>query len=231
MTEFCHRCGDELPASPANSPFCPHCGAPQLYFPNQEQTESAPVDTTGELPPPRPKLIEWKAVIQCALLVGLVAGALSVAALQLPSVKPLSSLWTLSASLIALALYRKRRPQARLDAKIGARIGLVVGLIAVISIAASMAVAGVVARYGLHNLATFDAEIALDLHQQLERAQASNPLPKEVVSFMNTNEFRAGIALFSTAMVSTLLILLSTVGGALSGILNRRENYPPATPG
>lgn len=153
-----------------------------------------------------------------------------MAALRLPSVKPLSSLWTLCASLIALALYRKRRPQARLDGSIGARIGLVVGLIMVTSIAASMAIAGVVARYGLHNLATFDAEVALDMHQQLERAQASNPLPKEVLSFMNTQEFRAGIALFSTAMVSALLMLLSTIGGALSGILSRKETYPPATP-
>jgi hypothetical protein len=188
------------------------------------------VDTTGALPPPRPNTIEWKPAIQSALLVSLVAAALSVAALRLPAVKPLSSLWTLSASLIALALYRKRRPQARLDGRIGARIGLVVGLILVGCIAASMATAGVVARYGLHNLAAFDTEVALDMHQQLEKAQVTNPLPKEVVSFMNTQEFRAGIALFSSAMVSALLMLLSTVGGALSGILNRKESYPPAAP-
>ncbi len=229
MIEFCHRCGGELPAPPANLPFCPHCGAPQLYFSSQEQTELAAVDTTGALPPPRPPTIDWKPAIQSALVVGLIAAALSIAALRLPAIKPLSSLWTLCASLIALALYKKRRPQARLDGRIGARIGLVVGLILVSCIAASMATAGVVARYGLHNLATFDGEVALDMHQQLEKAQATNPLPKEVVSFMNTQEFRAGIALFSSAMVSALLMLLSTVGGALSGILNRKESYPPAS--
>ena len=32
MREVCHRCGGEVPAGSGESPFCPHCGAPQLYL-------------------------------------------------------------------------------------------------------------------------------------------------------------------------------------------------------
>ena len=126
MREFCHRCGGELPAGDGVTPFCPHCGAPQIYLLDHEQPAEA--QETGAAPPPRPQQVEWKTAIRCAALVAVVAAVLSLVSTRVPVMSPLSSLWTISGSLIAVGLYQKRRPQAWMDAGVGARIGIVGGI-------------------------------------------------------------------------------------------------------
>jgi hypothetical protein len=156
MPEYCHRCGSELPESRGESPFCPHCGSPQLFLPDyEEQTGSTDADTTGAVPPPRPRQVEWKTAIRCAVLVAGVAALLSVVSARVQLVSPLTWLWTVSGSLITLALYQKRKPQAWMDAGIGARIGVVVGLALMAFFAVAMSAAGLVARFGLHSMAGF----------------------------------------------------------------------------
>jgi hypothetical protein len=224
MHEFCHRCGGELSPSVGESPFCPHCGSPQIYLQDyEEQNNGADSATTGSTPPPRPQQVEWKTAIRCALLVAGVAAVLSVISSKVQLVSPLSWLWTISGSMITLALYQKRRPLAWMDAGVGARIGVVVGLALVSCLAVAMAGAGLVARYGLHSMAGFDAELTQTLHAQVEKAAATAPQPPEVVRFLYSPEVRAGIMLAGFAMVSGLLLVLSTVGGALGGFMRMRR--------
>src|ERR1700733_3185097 len=129
MQEYCHRCGGELPVSDGTSPFCPHCGSPQIYLQDYEQqTGASEADTTGTTPPPKPQQVEWRTAIRCAALVAGIAAVLSLLSVRLQMVSPLSWLWTVSGSLITLALYQWRRPLAWMDARIGARIGVVAGL-------------------------------------------------------------------------------------------------------
>ncbi|WP_125485181.1 hypothetical protein [Edaphobacter aggregans] len=179
--------------------------------------------TTGTLPPPRPQLVEWKTAIRCAVLVAIVAAALSVAGTRVPMVSALGSLWIISGSLITVGLYQRRRPLALMDAGVGARIGLVAGLALITCLGVSMAVAGLVARYGLHNMAAFDGQLTEQLHAQIEKAAAANPAPPEVIRFMYTPEFRAGIMLAGFAMVAGALLLLSALGGAVGGMLRMRR--------
>lgn len=208
----------------AVSPFCPHCGSPQIYLQDYEQqTGGAGGDTTGELPPPRPRQVEWKTAIRCALLVAGVGAVLSLGAARVQALSTLSWLWTVSGSLIALALYQRRRPQAWMDVGVGARIGLVVGLALIACLAVAMAVAGLVARYGLHSMAGFDAQLTQQLHTQIEKAAAANPEPPEVLRFFESQEFRAGLMLAGFAMVSGFVVVLSTVGGAVGGLLRTRR--------
>jgi hypothetical protein len=224
MHEYCHRCGGELSASVGDSPFCPHCGSPQIYLQDyEEQTNGAESDTTGAMPPPRPQQVEWKTAIRCALLVAIVAAVLSVLSARVQLVSPLTWLWTVSGSMITLALYQKRKPLAWMDAGIGARIGVVVGLALVSCLAVAMAGAGLVARFGLHNMAGFDAELTQALHAQVEKAAATTPEPPDVVRFLYSPEVRAGIMLAGFAMVSGVLLVLSTVGGALGGFMRMRR--------
>ncbi len=224
MHESCHRCGGELPESGGDSPFCPHCGSPQLFLPEyEEQTGSAETDTTGAVPPPRPRQVEWKTAIRCAVLVAGVAAVLSVVSARVQVVSPLTWLWTVSGSLITLALYQKRRPQAWMDAGIGARIGVVVGLALMACFAIAMSAAGLVARYGLHSMAGFDAELTQMLHTQIQKASATAPEPPEVVRFLYSPEVRAGMMLAGFAMLSGFLVALSTVGGAVGGFLRTRR--------
>jgi hypothetical protein len=207
------------------SPFCPHCGSPQIYLQDyEEQSSGADAgSTTGAVPPPRPQQVEWKTAIRCAALVAGVAALLSLVSARVQLVSPLSWLWTISGSMITLALYQKRRPLAWMDAGVGARIGVVVGLALVTCLSVAMAGAGLVARYGLHSMASFDADLTQMLHAQVEKAAAATPQTPAVIQFLYSPEVRAGMMLAGFAMVSGVLMLLSTVGGALGGFMRMRR--------
>jgi len=224
MQEYCHRCGGELPARDGLSPFCPHCGSPQIYLQDYEQQSGgAEADTTGANPPPRPQQVEWKTAIRCAALVAGVAVGLGVVSQRVQAISLLSLLWTISGSMIALALYQRRRPLAWMDAGVGARIGLVVGLALVACLGIAWAVGGLVARYGLHSLAGFDAELTRTIHDAFEKAAAMGPQAPETQKIWFSPEFRAGMMLFGFGMVSTFLLILSTVGGAVGGFVRMRR--------
>jgi hypothetical protein len=226
MQEYCHRCGGELPASDSVSPFCPHCGSPQIYLQDYEQQNGGTeADTTGAIPPPRPQRVEWKTAIRCAVLVAGIAAVLSLLAVRVPlaSVSALSWLWTMSGSIITLALYQRRRPLAWMDAGVGARIGMVVGLALVAGLAIATAIGGLVARYGLHSMAGVDAQLTQMLHVQLEKAVAITPQPPELQRFWYSPEFRAGMMLAGFGMMAGFLLVLSTVGGAVGGFMRMRR--------
>ena len=224
MQESCHTCGGALPAKSGESPFCPHCGSPQIYLQEYEQQSGgSEANTTGAVPPPRPQQVEWKTAIRCAVLVAGIAAVLGLVSARVEVVSPLSWLWTISGSLITLALYQRRRPLAWMDASVGARIGMVVGLALVTGLAVAMAVGGLVARYGLHSMAGFDADLTQMLHAQIEKAAATSPQPPEVLRFLYSPEVRAGMMLGGFAMVSGVLLVLSTLGGAVGGLLRMRR--------
>jgi hypothetical protein len=206
------------------SPFCPHCGSPQIYLQDYEQQNGgAEADTTGAIPPPRPQQVEWKTAIRCAALVAGVAAGLSLLSQRVQVVSLLSTLWTISGSMIALALYQRRRPLAWMDAGVGARIGLVVGLALVAGLGVAWGSVGLVARYGLHSLGAVDAELTQMLHAQFEKAAAISPQPPEMQRFWFSPEFRAGMMLVGFGMLSGILLVLSTVGGAVGGFMRMRR--------
>ena len=225
MQEYCHRCGGELPARDGMSPFCPHCGSPQIYLQDHEQQNgAAEVTTTGAIPPPRPRQVEWKTAIRCAALVAGIATGLSLLSQRVEAVSVLALFWTISGSMITLALYQRRRPLAWMDASVGARIGLLVGLALVACLGVAWGIGGLVARFGLHSLGAFDAELTQTVHDSFEKASTMSPQPPEVKRLWFSPEFRAGLMLTGFAMVSGILLLLSAVGGAVGGFVRMRRN-------
>jgi hypothetical protein len=234
MQESCHRCHGDLPSGEDLTAFCPHCSAPQLFLaesflanqqPDQQPGQLPPdADTTGALPPPAPRQVDWQAALRCSALVAAIAAALSVLALRVPGLSLLSTVWILTASMSTLALYQRHRPLAWMDAGIGARIGLTAGLALVVLVAASMAVSGLVARFGLHAMAGFDAALVQLLLQVKESAaNSSTPTPPEVLHLYDIPEFQAGLLLASLATSAAFLLLFSTAGGALGGLLRSRR--------
>jgi hypothetical protein len=224
MQEHCHRCGGELPARDEVSPFCPHCGSPQIYLLDYEQQSgAAEADTTGALPPPRLQQVEWKTAIRCALLVAGVAAVLGLVAQRVQVLLLFSWLWTIGASMITLALYQRRRPLAWMDAGVGARIGMVAGLALVACLGMAVAIGGLVARYGLHSMAGVDAQMTEMFHAEFEKAAAMSPQPPEVRRFFYSPEFRAGIMLAGFGAMAGILLVLSTVGGAVGGFMRMRR--------
>jgi hypothetical protein len=233
MRESCHTCGGELPPGSGESPFCPHCGTPQLFLSLDYQSpetggepklEKPGPASTGIVPPPRPQQVDWKMAIRCAAAVAGVAGLLSLVAMRVPVLTGASLLWIFSGSLITLGLYQRRRPTAWMDAGVGARIGVVVGLCQAMGLAIPLAVAGVIARFGLHSMTSFDAQLAAIFEQVIQKSQQSTtPFPPEAMQLIHSQEFRAWYVLFVFALMSAFLLVLSMAGGAFAGLLRMRR--------
>jgi hypothetical protein len=227
MQEFCHRCGEELPAGSRESPFCPCCGSPQLFLALENQSvetggEPAPGEaSTGTLPPPHPQQVEWKTAIRCAVLVAGIAAVLMLGSMRVDMLSPLSFLWILSASMITMGLYQKRRPTAWIDVRIGARIGLVVGICLALGLGAAMAGWGLVGRYVLHSMGSFDAQMALQVQMAIQKS--ATPIPADMLGLIKSPEFRAGILLAGFGMLSVILLVVSTLGGAFAGLVRMRR--------
>lgn len=201
MYAFCHRCHAELPGS-ANLPsrsgedvalFCAQCGAPQLCLPDHMRLdppgESAPGTlTTGSLPPPRlaafpPHRIDWHAALRSAAIVAAVSAALGVASLSFTFLSLAYFIWTIGGAIVALGLYARWRPHARMDAGVGLRIGSVTGLLMIAFLGVAFTLTGLVARFGTHSMAGFDAQLTQQmalLEQQMKLSVAQQHRPPDV---------------------------------------------------
>ena len=247
MDLLCHRCHAELPGSAHLSSrggeemvlFCPHCGAPQLYLPDHLRVET-PTEpgtlTTGHLPPPRPagfapNRIDWHVALWSSALVAAVSAGLGVASLRFPFLSLAFVVWTIGGAIVAIGFYARQRPQARMDAAVGLRIGSVTGLLMIAFLGVAFTVTGLVARFGTHNMTSFDRQLTQQmalLKQQLKASVAQQRQPSdteqklgEFVDFLNTPEARTGIMLTGVGIQAGFLLLVATGGGGFAGMLRR----------
>jgi len=222
MPQICHRCGGELLEPGGESPFCPHCGSPQLRLSLENQSVAEPAaGTTGAVPPPRPRQVDWKAAIRCAMLVSAVAAALSLGAARVEVLSSVMLLWVFSASMIALSLYQRQRPTAWMDIRVGARIGVVVGLCLAVALGAATAGWGVISRYVLHSMGSFDAQMTEMVKHSLQQMPPDKA--SSILGFVQSPEFRGGVAAAGFGLTSAMLLVLSTIGGAFVGLLRMRR--------
>jgi hypothetical protein len=247
MRERCHRCHGELPeAATGDGPllFCPHCAAPQLLLPEALRIETPEATTTGALPPPRPAgspapavrpgQVDWRAALAASGVVAGVAAALLVVRIAFPATAPVSLLWTLGGSIVALRLYTRSRPQASMDARIGLRVGATAGLMMTAALAIALAAMGTLLRFGTHAMGSFDAEAAqtFEANRQLvmqmmqEQNQPADARMK-LLALMNSSEYRAGVAIGSLGMMGGLILLFSAGGGAFTGMLRGSRSTRP----
>ena len=227
MLVSCHRCGGDLPPATEDTTFCPHCGSPQLFLQEYDRAILAPdseISTSGAAPPPHPQQIDWQTAIRCAAFVSLIAAGLNILAMRVPIVSVLNELWIITASMTTLTLYQRRKPLAFMNARVGAHIGLTTGLLLIVAVISSSAIAGVVARFALHNMARFDADLT-QAFEAVKRSSASSstPPPADLLRFFDLPEFHASMMLAGVGMVAVFLLLLSTFGGAISGLLRTRR--------
>ncbi len=222
MDHACHQCGREIEEG---TPFCRHCGAPQIRIPGME--EAGVPGTASEAPaeaplPPQPVAIrqaplaapagvEWPHALPSAAW----AGALLAAAWIIPYIGYF--LWILAAGAVAVAIYRRRLPDAPVTPGIGARIGALCGLFGFAGFSCLMAVGLLLLRGS-----TKFREL---LQQAMQQAAASNPDPaaQDVLKQMTSP---AGLALIMTIVMVVFLIGfigLSAAGGAIGAKLFRNK--------
>jgi hypothetical protein len=222
MDHACHQCGQEIEEG---TPFCRHCGAPQIRIPGIEDPASPPMPpgTPGEVQPPAepvvigqapalaPAGIDWPNALPAAGW----AGALLALAWLIPYLGYL--LWILAAGVAAVALYKRRVPNAVITPAIGARIGALSGVFGFAGFATLMAITLLLLRGS--------SEFREMLQKAMQQAGASNPDPKaqEVLAWMMSP---AGLALMVTIVMVMFLIVfiaISSAGGALGAWLYRKK--------
>jgi hypothetical protein len=144
----------------------------------------------------------------------------------LPAAFPLVWLWTVCGGLTVLGLYQRKHPASLVNARMGARVGLVYGLLAVAALGLLVAGAGLVARFGLHTMGTLDVLLSNALRQAAAQ-QAAQPggvtLSAEQMRTFYSPEVRAGLALFLLTVAAVFLMVFSTVGGAVGGMIGMRR--------
>ena len=137
---------------------------------------------------------------------------------RLQMISLLSWLWTISGSIITLALYQRRRPLAWMDARVGARIGLVVGLALVACLGVAWGSAGVVARYGLHNLGGVRCSADAVFPCSVRKGRCDHSTDARGEKVLVLARVSGGIMLAGFGMMAGFLLILSTVGGAAGRI-------------
>lgn len=222
--------------------YCPHCGAPQLRLPDYMRhdsdfavaadgsEETAEEASTGRTPPPPPasraRAVNWRVALSSAALVALVAAVLVVAGLQIPFVSFLSTIWVIGAAAVALGIYSRRNPEGWIDGRVGLRVGLATGVLMLAMIAAGLAITGVVQRFGLHRMGSFDADVVQQMHamqQQLGERMAEQQQPSQfrdhMLGFLGSPEVRGGLAIFYLGTTGLLILLFAAGGGAFAGMM------------
>ncbi len=230
---WCVRCHAELPARTEESTlYCPHCGAVQLVLPDYlrvvtPEMEEQRTRTTGMVPPPRPQMVDWRAAIRCAGVVGTVAAVLMGLGLLLPVMDSMGTLWMLASGLTAVWLYGRVRPRMRMDARTGVRIGVVAGLVTVSLVGVVLAAGGLVNRFALNRGAALDEFVTEGLGVTVNalKNQPGNPaFNTQALDVLESPEGRAGYMLLNLVFDGAFLIGLAAASGAATGSMARRRS-------
>jgi hypothetical protein len=219
--------------------FCPHCGAPQILLPEHMRPEPVAVapaletfsgETTGTAAPPLPRSIDWRVAMPCGALVAVVGAILTAVGIVSAVASLIGFVWVLSGGVIALSIYQKQRPEARMNARLGLRIGAMSGVLTAAALGIALGSAGMVSRFGVHRMAAFDAQIAeatAVMQTQMSAKLAEQKQPQEiqvkVAGLVSSEEVRSGIILGYLAFLGAIVLALSAGGGAFAGMLGTRR--------
>lgn len=234
---WCVRCGGELPARDNEGLlFCPHCGAAQLMLPEHLRvvTEDMPgASTTGMVPPPRPQVVDWRAVLQSAGLIGGVAAVLMALGMLVDVLQAVGTLWVVLSGLTAAWLYGRLRPTLPMNARVGVRVGVVAGLASVSLAGIVLMVGGLVDRFALHRGAELDDWVTKGIAvgvAALNQPGMNQPLNAQLLGILQSPEGRAGYMLMNFALDALFLVGVAAVAGAVAGTMASRRSRVGHTP-
>ncbi len=197
--------------------YCPHCGAPQVRLSEELRTQAdQQLSGAPEVVAPAPldpAATRWDNLIRiCAVT----AALLTVFVMLVP---PLA----LVAPAIVLAVYAGRHRLARITTGLGASVGLVCGTFLSLGLMLVQTAGLLALRLGTHGPNEFDSYFTRALIQT--KAQMVAQGGADAASMMDrmtaVPEFRVGMFLGMMAMLVAILLVFSTLSGALAGYLRR----------
>jgi hypothetical protein len=215
MEQSCHKCGQTVEEG---TPFCAHCGAPQIRVAIPEPVEVLPgekalqgqlVETARSQAMPVP--LPWaRALLPCALAALL--GALSMLlGLAFPAA-------VLGAGFLAVALYRQRTAGA-VRAGLGAKLGAISGILCFGISAVFVALAATVPDFRVK----IRAQI-LDEIQKAAATRAGDPQVQAALDQLKTPEGLAMMLVIGSALLFVFFIAIASLGGALGGAIMSRQD-------
>ena len=247
MVLHCHRCGGEVQSRSDDrsaddpTPYCPHCGAPQLKLPEHMRSSlsvAVNASTTGALPPPMledGRQIEWRIAIACCATVAVISALLTIAGLKFGVFALLGTVWILSSGVITLGLYVKRARRLPRARRVGFKLGLVTGLLMIATVGVAGTAVGVFLRFGTQKMTQFDEQSAVQTkatqewmvaflaRQGQDKAAQTRYLDMLNSPLMTSPEMKAGGELASLAFESGIVLIFCAAGGAFAEMFQNRR--------
>jgi hypothetical protein len=219
MEHPCHSCHQ---AVEDGVPFCQHCGAPQIRVAMVEPLlASEPAAAEGQSPDAFPTTqhvsqvaspIEWQNALPACALAAAIAAVLMALGLMVPF------LAVVGAGFLAVGFYRRRNPGVLINAGAGARLGAVSGLLCFGMSAVLEALALAIFHKG--------AVLRDKMLEAIQQA-ASRTTDPQAVAMLDYLKSPAGVAVmtvFVLIFAFIAFVVLSSLGGALGGILLGRAD-------
>ena len=222
MGQSCHLCGSAIDSS---SPFCTHCGAPQIHFLGRHAT-GAPISVAAPPPLPPPTVLfeprhdfeqtapgpNQSALLRSALHAGVIAAILTFI--------PVRSAFLLALPLagsLSVLLDRRRVPGEEISSGAGFRLGALSGLFG-FAIVVVLTAATIFISHG-------ESDVRDAMLQTIRQAQARNPdlQARQVLDFFTTPQGLIVVMVLSFFFAGIMFVLLSGLGGSISATLQRRR--------
>jgi len=207
--------------------YCPNCGLPQLVFSAENSAEAGQSERWGEAVRDA-NTVDWNSALRSTLPLAIPAGILC-SVLSPVSILGLLLMGATAAWVVALYI-RSHRP-ARITVGAGARIGFVTGVVGSWTAAAMSGLSLYAMRFWLHQGSAFD-----DFWQNVVNLQQAQGIAvgadaqnlAAAKALMISQEGRAGLILFTIAILMGTLVLFAIAGGALGARMlartHRQEN-------
>jgi hypothetical protein len=202
--------------------YCPTCGLPQLVYSTESSGDGGQVERLDEAVRDA-NSVDWNSALRSTFPLAIPAGILC-SMLSPMSVFGLILMGATAAWVVALYL-RGHRP-AWITVGAGARIGFVTGVVGSWTAAAVSGLSLYALRFWLHQGGAFDDfwQNVVNLQQQqgvAVGADAQNLAAAKAL--MLSPEGRAGLILFTIAILMGTLVLFGVAGGALGARMLTRK--------
>jgi RNA polymerase subunit RPABC4/transcription elongation factor Spt4 len=222
MEITCSRCHQTVRTEDC---YCPVCGLPQLVY--------SADDASGPIQPERwneavrdASSVAWKPALRVAMVLAVPAGLLCSG---FPILGFFGLLWMLVAGTWAVVLYMRSQRPAWITIGAGARIGLVTGLMGGWFAAASMAFALFAMRMLFHQGKAIDDVFQQGVNKVVEQWVASgldaHTIAVDKAELLSPTG-RGAASLSAVLMLTVVLLVFATAGGALGARLMGRTRRP-----
>jgi len=215
------------------TPFCPHCGAPQIRvaIPESESERESPAfapGTPAEMQPPAepvrlsspstafdPGTFSLRSALPSTLIAGVIIG--------IGTMIPFGMAWIVlvigTGGALAVALYKRRHPEAlSMRPGVGAKLGGLAGV-------------GGYVLFAVFAVLTFvfnGSELRQEMVRRLHDMKAPDPstqqMYQQIADKLSSPEGMALIMTFAMAIFFFMFLLLGAAGGAIGATLMHRDH-------